>query len=122
MSACLGLGQGDTGRARGTFTTERVVPHLATFLLPRLHGEGNVRASGSPLAVVKVGENPVSPGRGGRSEGGVQTPRHNEASRMRRRLRLTVAALPPVGTLRADFPAHDQGVAVRVGGVEPRRE
>ncbi len=96
---------------------KRPMAHPWNVLLTLPHGERNVRASCSPLAVIKVGENPVGPGQGWRPEGGVETLRLNEALRVGRGLRFPVASLPPVGALRADFPANDQGIALRVGRV-----
>jgi len=43
--------------------------HVTPVLLPRPHGERNVRASRPPLAVIEVGENPVGPGPGWRLDG-----------------------------------------------------
>ena len=54
----------------------------SAVLLPRPHGEWNVRGSRPPLAVIEVGENPVGPSPGGGPEGGVQTLRLNEAFRV----------------------------------------
>jgi hypothetical protein len=70
-----------------------------TILLPRLYGEGNVGTGCSPLAVIKVGENPVGPPLRWRPEGGVQTLRLNKAFRVRRGHGLAVASLPSVGAL-----------------------